>query len=319
MKDHLTAQVSQAQALSSTHLLTAQNDLYGQLQSFLLFAKVEGLSPATIRDYRYKINRFVQFSRSSGIIVPKDVTPPLVRLFLLGLQERNAPGGVIGYYKSVKRFFNWLIEEGLLDASPMANIKAPKVQRKIVTPFNIQHISNMLSLCDPKTFFGARDRAIVLTLLDTGLRRRELADIQLADIDLDREVIKVMGKGARERVVRIGQRTQKALLTYLLMRDDKLPGLWVNQWRTPLTDWGIAQVIKRLGERAGVHNVRCSPHTFRHTFATQALINGAGEFNVQSLLGHSDLRMTRRYSATLRSEHAVEAHKKASPVDNMRL
>jgi len=103
------------------------------------------------------------------------------------------------------------------------------------------------------------------------------------------------------------------------VRDDSYPCLWVTEERRPLQSDGIKQMIKVLGQRAGLENVRCSPHTFRHTFATQALINGAGEFNVQSLLGHSDLRMTRRYSATLRSEHAVEAHRKFSPVDKLAL
>ena len=119
--------------------------------------------------------------------------------------------------------------------------------------------------------------------------------------------------------MRIGKIAQKALLRYLLMRQDSFPCLWVSEERGPLTAWGIELVIQRLGKRAGIEGARCAPHTFRHTFATQALLNGAGEFEVQSLLGHERLDMTRRYAASLRSEAAVVGHRKFSPVDNMGL
>ncbi|MET0039091.1 tyrosine-type recombinase/integrase [Dehalococcoides mccartyi] len=108
-------------------------------------------------------------------------------------------------------------------------------------------------------------------------------------------------------------------MRYLLTRQDECPALWLSTTGAGLSTEGIKVVVRELGKRAGLTGVRCSPHTFRHTFATQALINGAGEFEVQSLLGHSTLTMTKRYTASLRSEYAVQEHKKFSPVDNMRL
>jgi integrase/recombinase XerC len=183
----------------------------------------------------------------------------------------------------------------------------------------MEQIRDLLLLCDENRFLGTRNKAIVLTLLDTGLRLTELANIQLANVDFDRETIKVMGKGAKERVVRIGKKTQKAILRYLLMRKDDHPCLWVTEERRPLRAFGVQTMIKRLGRRAGISSVRCSAHTFRHTFATRALLNGAGEFEVQSLLGHEGLDMTRRYAASLRSEAAVAGHRRFSPVDNMKL
>ena len=131
--------------------------------------------------------------------------------------------------------------------------------------------------------------------------------MQIEDIDFDRGIIRVMGKGARERVVAIQPRTQKALLRYLLVRHDGHRCVWVSEEREPLTEWGIAIMIQKLGKRAGLKNVRCSPHTFRHTAATMSLDNGAGEFEVQAMLGHSTLAMTRRYVATLNSEKAIAA------------
>jgi len=323
--DRLTGQGTQIGRVSELHQLIGCGDITAHLQAFLLSCRVDSLSPASLRDYKQKIGMFVVFCSSLGVTDPKQVTAASIRMFMLKLQETNAPVSVSDYYRCVKRFLNWMVEERVLKHNPMSTIRPPKVPQKIIVPFALEHIRRMLLLCDNDTFLGARNRAVVLAFLDTGLRLSEMAGIQLADVDFDRETIKVMGKGAKERVVRIGKTAQKALLRYLLMRRDDYPCLWVTEERRPLTHWGIAQVIERLGKRAGIKGVRCSAHTFRHTFATRALINGAGEFEVQSLLGHNTLDMTRRYAASLRSEEAVVGHrgtkerKGFGPVDNMRL
>jgi integrase/recombinase XerC len=316
---HLTGDKTQARGLPGRYHLTGRNNLVRHLQGFLLSCRVDGLSPRTLADYEYKIGAFVVFCSGIGVNDPKRVTASEVRQFLLKLQEKGAPASVAGYYKCVKRFFNWMVEEKVLKQSPMARIRPPRVPQKVVMPFSVEHVRRLLLLCDDRRFIGARNRAIVLVFLDTGLRLSEMAGIQLPDMNFDRETIKVMGKGAKERVVRIGKTAQKALLRYLLMRQDDYPCLWVTEEGKPLTHWGIAQVIDVLGNRAGISDVRCSAHTFRHTFATRSLLNGAGEFEVQSLLGHSKLDMTRRYAASLRSEEAVVGHRRFSPVDNMEL
>lgn len=153
--------------------------------------------------------------------------------------------------------------------------------------------------------------------LDTGLRLSELASIQLRDINFDQETIKVMGKGAKERVVRIGKMTQKALLQYLLLRHDNHSCLWVTEERKPLTVAGVQVAIKKLCYRAEITDAKRGPHTFRHTFGTRAMLNGASEREVQLLLGHSTDRMTKHYTATITSEYAVSGHRKWSPVDNL--
>jgi integrase/recombinase XerC/integrase/recombinase XerD len=146
-----------------------------------------------------------------------------------------------------------------------------------------------------------------------------MADIQLPDIDFKHEVLKVMGKGAKERLVRMSPMTQRALLSYLKVRKDTLTCLWVNERGNRLTKDGISINIRRLGRRAGLSEVRCSPHTFRHTFATMSLRNGAGELEVQSLLGHSTLKMTQVYTASLKSEYAIEGHRRWAPVGCLKL
>jgi len=155
--------------------------------------------------------------------------------------------------------------------------------------------------------------------LDTGLRLSELAGIQLADVNFDRETIKVMGKGAKERVVRMGKTTQKALLHYLLKRNDDYSCLWVTEERRPLRRAGVQIAIKRLCHRAEITDAKPGPHTFRHTAAINYLRNGGSEFTLQIMLGHSTLEMTRKYVSSLGAEDMIKMHKIASPVDCMSL
>lgn len=300
-------------------IITADTTLGGQLRIFLLSCKVNELSPRTIEDYAQKVGAFVSFCISQGVKEPGDVTPNHVRIFLLVLRERIKPSSVHDYYGCVNRFFNWLMGEEILEHSPMAKMHPPRVPKQVIQPFSQDDIRRMLVVFGEDNFRGYRNTAIILTFLDTGLRLSELAAVQLGDIDFNNGVIKVMGKGRKERFVRVGKETQKAMLRYLLTRKDKQPSLWVDEYAQPIKPRGIQSLIKRLGKRAGITDARCSCHTFRHSFAVNCLRNGMGEFNLQNLLGHTTLQMTRRYVQTFGVSDALSAHEKASPVDNMRL
>lgn len=313
---HLNHQKFQIGAIPALEHLNGAT-LEGQLRIFLLGCQVNNLSLRSIQDYSQKIGFFVDFCRSQGITTPAEVNTNHIRLFLVGIQQYCKPASVKAYYGSVNRFFNWLVEEGALELNPMGRMHPPRVPKQLIKPFRRQDIADLLALCD-NSFLGLRNRAIILTFLDTGLRLTELAGIQFQDMDLEREIIRVMGKGAKERVVRIGKETQKAVLRYLLQRSDSLLCLWVTEERRPMKARGVQVMIRRLGQRAGLKNVRCSPHTFRHTFGTAALELGADLREVQSILGHSTLTMTLKYVATVGSEQAVKRHKQFSPVDNMK-
>ncbi|MGD9118235.1 MAG: tyrosine-type recombinase/integrase, partial [Dehalococcoidia bacterium] len=193
------------------------DSLEGQLTAFLLACRVDELSRRTLNDYSQKIGAFILYCDT---VNPQDITANHVRLFLVSLQERCNAHSVKDYYGCVNRFFNWMVAEGTLERNPMASMHPPRIPKKIIQPFKTEQIRDLLLLCDERKFLGARNKAIILTFLDTGLRLAELANIQLADIDFNQETIKVIGKGAKERVVRIGKRTQKAILRYLLMRKD---------------------------------------------------------------------------------------------------
>ena len=292
--------------------------LENHLKLFILTCRVNNLSPRTVNDYAQKIGAFVSFLEQEGITAPAEITATYVRLFLLGTQQSCKPVSVHDYYGTINRFFIWLVEEDILKESPMSRMHPPKVPKELIKPFKSQDIADLLASCQ-NNFLGIRNRAIILSFLDSGLRLSELANIQLEDINFERGTIKVVGKGAKERVIHIGKGTQKAILQYLLQRKDGLSCLWVTEEQKPMHWEGIQIMIRRLGKRAGLIGVRCSPHTFRHTFATSCLRNGMGEFNLQWLLGHSTLQMTKRYSESLGADDAIKAHEKAGPVDNMRL
>lgn len=314
MLDHLLNNRIQAQLATPLDALLASNPLATVAKNYLIACKVEGLSFRTVETYAMVISRYLGFAGET------EPTANQIRQFLLSLQEgKLSPSSVHIYYRGLKTFFNWLVAEEFIPKSPMENIRSPRVPKTIIKPFSRQDIDNLLLLCSGNRFLDLRNKAIILVFIDTGLRLSELASIQLIDVNFDHETIKVMGKGAKERVVRIGKTAQKALLRYLLTRHDDYPCLWVTEERRPMAVSAIQIAIKRMCRRAGITDARLGPHTFRHTFATSALRNGASPFEVQSLLGHSTLTMTRKYTETLRSEDAAQAHKRFSPVDNMRL
>ena len=310
----------QAWSVPELNDLAAQNNLAAQVNLFLLCGKVDGLSPFTLSGYKTLLGVFLRYCTTAKITTPAEIKRNHMLVFINTLQQNRKPKTVQDYYKTLHRFFNWLVEQEIIEVSPMVHMRTPRVPKTIIVPFRTEHIKDMLTLCDSNTFIGIRNRAIISVAIDTGLRLSELANITLPDIDMERELIKVMGKGAKERVVRIGRDAQKALLKYLIARrDSTLKELWLTEEKKPLHSKGIQEIMRRLKRQAGFTDVRCSMHTFRHTFATNALRNKADLQDVRLLLGHSTLTMTLKYAATISPEEAAERHKKFSPLDNLDL
>jgi site-specific recombinase XerD len=169
---------------------------------------------------------------------------------------------------------------------------------------------------------GLRDYAMILMLLDTGMRLGELIGLKKNDVDFRNRTLKVFGKGAKERRLPIGKRLLAALWKYQLHRPQPATGSIDNFFLTrdgwPLTKNRVETIIKNLGRKAGLQGVRCSPHTFRHTFCIQFLRNGANLFSLQQMTGHSSLEVLRGYVALAESDLKI-AHQRFSPVDNMNL
>jgi len=316
----LTSPKSHEGPATALYPLTSAKNLVKQADAFLLCCRIDrNLAPTTISNYQYHLKQFIGFCSGIGVTTSGKISIQHIRQFLLKLREHNNPISVSDYLKTIKRFFNWMVEEDIIAESPATKMRLGRLPKILIKPFTYSDINALLLLCSGNRFLDLRNRAMTLILIDTGIRLGEMAGIQLSDIDFESETIRVMGKGAKERIVRIGKATQKALLRYLLARNDDFPCLWVTEERRPLTREGIRIQVKVLCKRAGIVGKKLGPHTFRHTMATMSLRNGASPFDIQSILGHETLHMTKKYTETVNSEDAVKAHRKFSPVDNMGL
>lgn len=311
------------------------------VKGYLLTHQTEGSSPNTVEYYRGILNRFLWYAEKEGWA---DDTRLLnewhIREFLgyVGTANRWAKEGngsesssrqasprtIHHYYGALRAFFNWIVREGFLAASPVDRVRVAKAKPRVIQPYSSEQIKKMLQVCDydyqhNAKFLGSRNKAIVLILFDAGLRLSELANIRLGDIDTERGWVKVTGKGRKDRIVRIGKVARKALWRYLIHRGDDIgQELWLSEERKPLQGSGIQSMVERLKTRAGIRE-KGSVHRFRHTFALHFLRADHNPFNLQYLLGHNSLEMVRRYTATLGMEDALKAHEKASPADMLGL
>jgi site-specific recombinase XerD len=231
------------------------------------------------------------------------------------------PKTVKTYHNHLRPFFHWLIQEGVMDSSPIDSISPPAGRAEQIQPFDERQINTLMTAAQ-NTTHPKRDLAIVCFLLDSGVRASELCTLKLRDIDMSARRANVLGKGNKHRAVYFGKQTAKTLWNYLRedAREADSPVFQSDRGNGTgemLTRSGLLQLIERLGIAAHVETVRCSPHTFRHTFAVTFLRNGGNVFTLQQLLGHTSLSMTNRYVAV--SQGDIERqHRMFSPVDGLR-
>ena len=303
----------------------AESELERHLKYWLLSLQVDAYSPFTLEAYQDRVGLFIGFIEKQGITKLDKIERSHVRMFLLALQQKKlAPATINAYYRAIQSFFTWQQREGSITATPLLNMQAPKVPEKTPQPASNEDIANLLLLTSGKLFYDVRNRALILLFLDTGLRLSEMTSIKLKDLNLDTGNVKVMGKGAKERTVTFGKTARASLMKYMFLREERVKEkyrdcLWITEGGKPLMRDGIRTIFKRLCQRAGITDARHGPHTLRHNFATMSIRNGANLFYVQALMGHSDLKMTRRYAKLIDSEIAGLTHYQFSPVEHLHL
>ncbi|MCL2149636.1 MAG: tyrosine-type recombinase/integrase [Dehalococcoidia bacterium] len=299
------------------HLIGKPN-LWGRLDAFLNIAEATDRSPNTILSYRAIIGDFIKFANAHEAVMPGDINEEHIVAYII--HKRKTCGGVSinTIFKHIRAWFNWMISRHIIESSPLANLKAPTLPKTVIKPLTEEQLQQLLDCC-AKNIGGIRNKAIILLIYDSGLRRSEVSGIKLIDVDLKRNAIKVMGKGAKERYVAIGNLAKNTIMEYLYMRNDSLPWLFVThkEKQENMKPENVYLNIKRIMRAAGITGVKTGPHTLRHSFATASIKNGANLFYVQSLLGHSTLTMTRRYAATVDSEEAIKHHHSFSPADKL--
>lgn len=296
----------------------------------------EGKSPQTIIWYSRVLRYFGNYLKEHNLPDHlENLDVEVAREFVLHLQtrkkwpdrqcrltEQNLRAiSVQSYVRALRGFFNWVYREGYTRENILANLKPPRAPRKLAEVLTDEEVSRILACLDTDTSWGCRATAILTTMLDTGLRLSEVANLTMANAHLDEGYLKVMGKGAKERIVPIGGFAQKVLLRYVYhFRPEPTNTSEENLFLTPqgtiMSGNAIQLMIGRLGRMSGVK--RLHPHLCRHTFATNYLVNGGDVFTLQQILGHTTLEMVRRY-VNLSSAHMRVQHRKFSPMDKMDL
>lgn len=315
------------------------------IDGFLLEKRAQHLSPHTIADYTNAFRKLQTWLQADPPLA--DITGDQVRRFLaeLGTVPQPMPGiarrqprplskkTVLNIHTALSALWTFAVREGLAETHILRTIPRPRPEQRAIVPLTRDQIRDLLDACDRSRPYSRpgkrtsdhgrptarRDRAILYLLLDTGLRASELTGLHLYDVDLKAFHVKVMGKGSKERILTISPRTAKAIWKYLASdRPEATLGepLFLSRDELPLSPSALLQLVRRLGDRAGVDG--CHPHRFRHTFAIEFLRNGGNIYALQAMLGHSTLEMVRRYLALAQTD-VDQAHHTASPVSNWRL
>ncbi len=284
--------------------------------------KAEGKSPKTITWYTEMIAGFTKFLTGTGKrSVLAEFNILAVREFIIHEQERDlSPYTVQGKVRALKAFASWLFNEGYTTDHVLYNLKMPKAPQNLIEPLTATEIDQLVKIQNPLTALGCRNIAIMVLLLDTGLRVSELCGLRADDAHIEEGYLKVMGKGSKERVVPIGGLAQKMLWRYIIhfRPEDSIEAekyVFLTLDGKPLCPNAVKLLLKRWGKKAGVP--RLHAHLCRHTYATDFLIYNCGDvFRLQQILGHTTLEMVRKY-IHYASAHTLINGNVASPIDRM--
>ena len=290
------------------------------LKEYLSILKLEkNLSDNTVASYGNDINSFLQFVESRKIDDPSIIKQNHIADFFKSLKELGLSGrSAARYYSSIKGFFNYLFLSKYITENPIGKISSPKLAKNLPPVLSVREIDLILSKPDTDNKLGLRDKAVLELLYACGTRVSELINIKISDLFFDDEVIRVFGKGSKERIIPIGSSaimwTNKYLKEsrVLLMKKTKSENyLFLNNRGTKLSRMGVWKIVDRYVKETGLEK-EIHPHTFRHSFATHLLEGGADLRAVQEMLGHADISTTQIYTHVDR-EYIKQVHKEFHP------
>jgi site-specific recombinase XerD len=284
------------------------------LEGYELHAQARMLSPRTLEDYRHTFHKLAAFLDGDPPFseIDKDQVESFLAAQTVGRKT------LLNYHTGLSALWTWAYAQGFAREHILRQIERPNPGRRTIQPFSEADIRLLLSAAAASRAHQDRNRAIILLMLDTGLRAEELCEALIQDADLKNRSLHVFGKGDHERFVPFSPRTAQSLWKYLAGRKgaSQADPLFLTSNGTPLDRHRLCKQIASLARRAGVQDAH--PHRFRHTFAIFYLRNGGDPYTLQIILGHSTMEMVKKYLALARSDLAA-AHRIASPVANMRL
>jgi integrase/recombinase XerD len=278
----------------------------------------QGAAVRTTDAYARDVGRFVTYARAKGIRAPLGASPRLLRDFVYHLKDVGlAPASIRRNVSAVRTYFRFLIAEGHLVSDPSERLDTPKrwlTLPDVLTTVEVQRLLDAVTLDEPMAF---RDRAMLELAYGAGLRVSEWISLGVRDVLLEDALVRVFGKGSKERLVPIGRRAIGAVAIYArelrprLERGSGKGVLFLNARGTPLTRMGAWKIVRKYVEKARIEK-HVSPHTLRHSFATHLLEGGADLRAVQEMLGHADIATTQIYTHVDR-EYLRSVHKQFHP------
>ncbi len=275
---------------------------------FILSRQAIQCSAATLKNYQWVLGKFIDWLESQGVTTPQEVTARYVRQYL-ALWTGKSDWYLNGHARAIRALLRFWHKEGYLPQPVVFDM--PKIRQKRLPFLAAEQVKQVLDACN------LRERAIVLLLVDSGLRRQEVCNLNRSDIDPQTGVIRVrQGKGRKDRMTVIGATARRALVKYwreCLNQDKDSPAIQTENGQR-LTSYGLQSLLRRLSEKSGV---KFSAHALRRSFATLSLKAGMDIVSLQALMGHNSVNTTRAYIQWL-DDDLLEAHRKASPIDNLK-
>ena len=264
------------------------------VEKFTRYLEIEkNYSAHTILNYKLDLEEFQKFLGDQPV---EKVDYLGVRKYLAALKEKSLSSrSVARKLSSLRSFFRFLTREGFIKANPIVSILSPKLDKHLPQFLSEEETARLIESSIPQTKPGMRDRAILETFYSTGIRISELVGLDLDDVDVISGIVKVRGKGKKERLVPIGEMAISAIRLYLDTRRGHTDALFLNPSNRRISDRGVRYMFKKYIRIAGIKQ-GVSPHTLRHSFATHLLNRGADLRTVQELLGHANLGTTQIYT-----------------------
>jgi integrase/recombinase XerD len=278
----------------------------------------QGLSPRTIEAYQRDLARFAEYADLKGTAAPAGITATMLREFVYHLKDLGlAPASIRRSVSAIRTWFKFLIGDGILSADPSERLETPKRWRSLPEVLTIDEVQRLMASPTLDDALVFRDRALLELAYGAGLRVSEWITLRVRDLMLDEGVVRVFGKGSKERLVPIGRAAITATAVYLRELRPKLEKgegkgvLFLNARGKPLTRMGAWKILRGHVERAAITK-HVSPHTLRHSFATHLLEGGADLRAVQEMLGHVDIATTQIYTHVDR-EYLRQVHRSYHP------
>lgn len=273
------------------------NALLSDFEKFLKYER--NCSDHTVRSYLSDLGEFMTFLEKRSIYL-KDVSIKNIEAYLFLLHNKNSKSTVSRKLTTLRSFFDFLVGKGVLENNLTKLIPLPKKEKPLPVFLSVDEAYALINSVKEDDILSIRNKAILEVLYSTGIRVSELSNIKILEIDRSQNIIKVTGKGRKERIVPYGSKAGEAIASYLKLRhklNPKQDYLFLNNRGTQLTARSIDRIVKKYGTMSGISK-KIGPHSLRHTFATHLLGNGADLRAIQELLGHSSLSTTQKYTHT---------------------